>query len=333
MNRRRSGFTLIELLVVIAIIAILIALLLPAVQQAREAARRTQCRNNMKQIGLALHNYNDTFNTLMPLAFGDGGVSGAVRPTWIWTVMMFPYMDQAPLYNQLNPGPNSLSVVANNATLRPLLQAAIPMLNCPSDPGQSTNNNRPFTTLVTGVNPFLAGKSNYVASGGSNSASDNSSPTGVFPASGASSSSTVIGYPRGTKFRDVTDGLSNTVFVGERGSGRLPAAAPTDKSGWASIWCGFSFDNANGDTTGWRAIRGLGQYRLTDGKSTTGVEDHQDEAFSSEHTGGLHMLLGDGAVRFISINIDWKPIGQTPAVWGTYNRIIDINDGLPVGEF
>src|SRR5215471_15422897 len=108
-----TGFTLIELLVVIAIIAVLIALLLPAVQQAREAARRTQCKNNLKQIGLALHNYHDTFNTLMPLAFGDGGVAGAVRPTWAWSVMMLPYIDQGPLYNSLNPGPVSLTVAAN----------------------------------------------------------------------------------------------------------------------------------------------------------------------------------------------------------------------------
>jgi len=318
---------------VIAIIAILIALLLPAVQQAREAARRTQCKNNLKQIGLALHNYQDTFNTLMPLAFGDGGVTGAVRPTWAWSVMMFPYMDQSPLYNALNPGTNSLTAAANTAATQSMLQIALPMLNCPSDPGQPLNNNRPFTTLVTGVNPFLVGKSNYPACSGSNSGSDNASPVGVFPASGATSSSTVIGYPKGTRFRDITDGLSNTILVGERGSGPLPNAAPTDKSGWASVWCGFSFDQAAGDTTAWRVIRGMGEYRLTDGKSTTGDENHQDMAFSSQHVGGVHFLLGDGTVRFISLNIEWLPINLNPKGWGAYNRLCDMNDGLPLGDF
>jgi prepilin-type N-terminal cleavage/methylation domain-containing protein len=340
--RTKFGFTLIELLVVIAIIAILIALLLPAVQQAREAARRTQCRNNLKQIGLALHNYNDNFNTLPPLAFGDGGVTGAVRPTWAWSTMILPYADQAPLYNQLNPGsnsntlvsgPNSLFYVANTASLRPLLQSVLPVFLCPSDPGQSLNNNRPFTTLVTGTNPFLVAKSNYPACRGSDSGSDNSAITGVFPASGAASSATVIGYPKGTLFRDITDGMSNTILVGERGSVPLPAAAPTDKAGWASVWSGFSFDQAQGDTTAWRVICGMGEYRMTDGKSTTGDETHQDMAFSSAHTGGVHFLMGDGAVRFISLNIEWLPIGQNPKVWGTYNRLCDKNDGLPVGDF
>lgn len=332
-RRRTAGFTLIELLVVIAIIAVLIALLLPAVQQAREAARRTQCKNNLKQIGLALHGYHDTFGTLMPLAFGDGGVSGAVRPTWAWSAMMLPYIDQAPLYNLLNPGPTSLKVAANTAALQSVLRMSLTVFTCPSDTGQSPNNNRPFTSLVTGVNPFLVGKSNYPACSGSNSLDDANTPNGVFPASAAASSTTVIGYPLGTKFSDVSDGLSNTILVGERGSGPLPAAAPTDKSGWASVWCGFSYDQAVGDTTAWRAIRGAGEYRLTDGKSNTGDENHQDMAFSSPHVGGLHVLLGDGAVRFISLNIDWQKIGQTPKVFGTYNKLCDKNDSQTVGDF
>src|SRR5581483_8700238 len=97
----KKGFTLIELLVVIAIIAILIALLLPAVQQAREAARRTQCKNNLKQLGLALHNYHDNFNTFPP-----GGVNGTAATSnyqgWGWSIMLLPQIDQAPLYNQIN---------------------------------------------------------------------------------------------------------------------------------------------------------------------------------------------------------------------------------------
>ena len=99
-RKRRGGFTLIELLVVIAIIAVLIALLLPAVQQAREAARRTQCKNNLKQIGLALHNYESTFGRLPPGTFGGMGTCNDDGLAWSFSIL--PYLDQAPLYNQID---------------------------------------------------------------------------------------------------------------------------------------------------------------------------------------------------------------------------------------
>ena len=319
MSRRKSGFTLIELLVVIAIIAVLIALLLPAVQQAREAARRTQCKNNLKQIGLALHNYHDTFNILTPLAYGNGGTNGAPVPTFAWAVMTLPYIDQAPLYSTLNPGPNTLQNVFNSAALRPLLQTRLAAFVCPSDPGQDLNNNRPFTAAVAGVNPFLLAKSNYPACSGSQA----SGSSGVFTDGSP--------YPTGTAFRDITDGLSNTIFVGERGTVPLPAN-PTGNGGWSALWGGMSNE---ADVVRWRAIRGIGQYRLTDGNSLTGGGFTQpDEAFSSLHTGGVHFLMGDGTVRFISINIDWQPINvATPPGPGTFNRLCDKADGLTIGDF
>jgi hypothetical protein len=177
------------------------------------------------------------------------------------------------------------------------------------------------------------GKSNYPACSGSNALDDGNTPNGVFPASNATSNTTSIAYPLGTKFSDISDGLSNTILVGERGSGPLPQAASGLKGGWASVWCGFSFDQAQGDGNAWRVIRGAGEYRLTDGDSTTGDNSHQDMAFSSQHVGGVHFLLGDGTVRFISLNIQWLPIGQSPKVWGVYNRLCDKNDGLAVGDF
>lgn len=137
----RRGFTLIELLVVIAIIAILIALLLPAVQQAREAARRSQCRNNLKQIGLALHNYHDNYNAFPPGALAMNVTTGVayklgdaepsrsnVGGGWGWSTFILPFIDQAPLYSSLNPN-------GNNFPLNPtaLTRTILPVYICPSE--------------------------------------------------------------------------------------------------------------------------------------------------------------------------------------------------------
>ena len=160
-KRRSRGFTLIELLVVIAIIAILIALLLPAVQQAREAARRTQCKNNMKQIGLAMHNYHDVH-----LCFPPGYItttpceSATVWPAcnagelglYSWGTFVLPYIDQSNLYNQLTPGTVPLQV---NLTIPAVLQSLrqpLSMFLCPSDPGPIAQHAlRPRRTTTTSM--------------------------------------------------------------------------------------------------------------------------------------------------------------------------------------
>lgn len=323
-GRRKSGFTLIELLVVIAIIAILIALLLPAVQQAREAARRSECKNNLKQIGIALHNYHDTFNILPPLTFGEGGTQGAPVPAWAWSTMILPAIDQAPLYNQMNPGPNSLQTVLASTTLRLLPQTVLKAFICPSDPGQMLNNNRPFTHApFSAAAPYFMAKSNYPACSGS----QDGNSSGVFPTTGAAAPS----YPKGTRFPEITDGLSNTIFIGERATPNLPAAPPPLAGGWSSMWAGMGF-NLAGDVPRWRAIHALGTYRLTDGNSTTGTQV-PDEAFGSAHTGGFHTLLGDGSVKFISINIDWKPISPAPPPRGALNKLCDKADGEVLGDY
>ena len=137
-NRKHRGFTLIELLVVIAIIAILIALLLPAVQQAREAARRTQCKNNLKQIGLALHNYHDVNRAFppgwVPQLSSTGAVSNTRRSSWAWSVFILPYIDQAPLFNQLTQTP--VPVYPNFPVLPgDDLDRNLAAFTCPSDAG------------------------------------------------------------------------------------------------------------------------------------------------------------------------------------------------------
>ena len=149
----RRGFTLIELLVVIAIIAILIALLLPAVQQAREAARRTQCKNNLKQIGLALHNYHDTFLMFPHAIFfypTPAGNAAANIPAWAWSAMILPQIEQTNLYNTLNLGPVPFQTAANTPATLNLLQTPLAAFRCPTDVTPPLNSDRSFT-LTSGT--------------------------------------------------------------------------------------------------------------------------------------------------------------------------------------
>ncbi|MEZ5952039.1 MAG: DUF1559 domain-containing protein [Planctomycetaceae bacterium] len=155
-GRSRSyAFTLIELLVVIAIIAILVALLLPAVQQAREAARRSSCKNNLKQIGLALHNYHDTYNTF-PMgishhkagcALDAGDADGMYVAfwderfgSWTWQAMLMPMLEQGTTYDQVGVGVREAHAALLDATRRGILATPVPSLNCPSDNGPAVNN-------------------------------------------------------------------------------------------------------------------------------------------------------------------------------------------------
>ena len=144
--RIRRGFTLIELLVVISIIAVLIALLLPAVQQAREAARRSQCKNNIKQMGLAFHNYHDVFNTFPPAwisGSATGPTNGSTTETgcWGWGAMLLPHLDQAPLYNVVQPGPLTLSQnLAAGGAQAAALKTPLAAFRCASDVGPGVND-------------------------------------------------------------------------------------------------------------------------------------------------------------------------------------------------
>ncbi len=200
---RRRGFTLIELLVVIAIIAILIALLLPAVQQAREAARRSTCKNNLKQIGLALHNYHETFSAFPQAKVVRSGYSYAPCPGWIngsgfsWRVMILPQIDQAPLYEQSvteNVGLTGCGPQGGTAAQRDaLLSTDLAFYVCPSD------NSRLNTTNAPTNYPGIAGSDQFH---GWNDVATNQNTVGVMNWNGSS-------------IRDVVDGMSNTAFVGE----------------------------------------------------------------------------------------------------------------------
>jgi len=291
---RLRGFTLIELLVVIAIIAVLIALLLPAVQQAREAARRSECKNNLKQLGLAFHNYHDTYNQFPP-----GCIDHGAAAAWSWAAFLLPSMDQQPLYNTLNVGGNSAVTVAYNSPIKGF--------RCPSDTGPIANTVHNSQTL-----------SNYVGANNAGTAS-----VAVMPANGNG----LVRRNGNLSVRDVTDGTSQTIAVGER-AWVVPGTASTQGAGNV-----LSASNATGAATGansFAALVGTANIALNAASVTS-------EGFSSVHEGGAQFLLADGSVRFISENIS-QTTGQASnfipaATTGTFPKLITINDNVVPGDF
>jgi len=285
----RLGFTLIELLVVIAIIAILIALLLPAVQQAREAARRSQCVNNLKQLGLALHNYHDTHNALPP---GWIGVEANVpnmegNSGFAWGAHILPYLDQGPLYNQLNFNQNCYDPAFNAAALNGVL----PVFRCPSDPSPEKwdmpEEANPANILVK------LPTANYVGNFGPLGPEDlcDAAP---FPAAQCKGAG-IFMHNSATRLRDVTDGTSNTVFVGEHRTDTRAATVAVTGFAWHSTWVGFVAGGAEAHA------RIIGVSDHTPNHPSLHIDDYH-----SWHTGGVHFLFGDGRVRFLSENVDDK---------------------------
>jgi prepilin-type N-terminal cleavage/methylation domain-containing protein len=328
----RPAFTLIELLVVIAIIAVLIALLLPAVQQAREAARRSQCKNNLKQMGLALHNYQDTLGVLpMGMVGWPGTADGSL---WGWGTFILPYLDQAPLYTNLSQAGGCTAPNTNVASTgygwvmnsfnpqQPLLQTKLSVYRCPSDNGSDL-----LTIPSGGLNgsvqkaTYTYGRSNYPGVLGATWTN-----TGILFSDGALSESSSI------RFRDFTDGLSNTFLVGER---RSPGTSGGKYVGGDTIWAGANDDEGpNIDWQGFAVHLGLcsqaDKLNLGVAFAPSVSSDQPYTSFSSLHVGGGHFLLGDGSVRFISDNI---ASGPPNTAGSTYQNLASRNDGQVLGDF
>jgi len=322
-SRKHSGFTLIELLVVIAIIAILIALLLPAVQQAREAARRTQCKNNLKQLALAAHNYADVHNSF-PLQ-AQASLYG-----YSAQAQLLPFYEQGNLHALIDfTRPLTIGLPWNpqvNPAVAAVASARIPILMCPSDSGN------PMSTDGFG---FAWAGGNYLVNGGAGVQRNYCSRIndGLFW-SGSS-----------TKFRDITDGTSNTVFMAETLFGNRQAATttlvdPQRQMKRVSIGgppCAPTAEEmettASTNFDGRRAgawISSLGIHTLVQGYYPPNSKNpdfgNHGEVVSgprSLHVGGAQLSLCDGSVRFVSENVDLN----------TFRAIFSRADGLVLGEF
>jgi prepilin-type N-terminal cleavage/methylation domain-containing protein len=332
---RRKAFTLIELLVVIAIIAVLIALLLPAVQQAREAARRTQCKNHLKQLGLAIHNYHDTFVTTVPPGYINLTLAGTLSG-WGWNTMLLPYLDQAPLYNTLTAGTlnfsSGLGSLTTTAAPTGTIQSILNALRCPSDPAQSIVAVNLIQGTAPTPNPTQFGRSNYVGVAGWDPSNPTTGATafaiGVYsnpsPPAGYSALTVVADQFGGTfgansrrGFRDMTDGTSNIIVVGERytPATTTAAAAVLGDAEWAGV-------TANNTPVGQAMALGEATLRINYGFSST-AQRPITSGFGSMHTGGCHFLMGDGAVRFVSENVDLT----------TLRNLSRVSDGQITGDF
>lgn len=340
-RNRRTAFTLIELLVVIAIIAILIALLLPAVQQAREAARRTQCKNNLKQIALAMHNYEGTFGSF-PLNTSNIWGPG---PTWSpgskgsHIVPLLPFVEEAPLYNAMSftatgrpwtcPDPASETNCNFEARLingKLVRQIVLPKFHCPSEPSPNIDgHSTKLNYSISMGNQAMPARNGWCTLYPGNNFGTGPSGHGN-TRDGGHISGVISRFNFGAKIAQITDGTSNTIAAGEV----RPQCSDHQRNGWvhfntmpAATTAPINYPIAcvregrvtiNGVEYEWNNVPG-GCNHWQNWQTSNG--------FKSRHVGGAQFALCDGSARFISENIDYL----------TYQKLGDRRDGQTIGDF
>jgi len=303
------GFTLVELLVTISIIGVLVGLLLPAVQAARESSRRTQCLNNLKQLGLAFHEHHLALGYFpsgtMP-SKDDGDPSGVAG--FGWAAQLLPYLQQDALYRRLKLPLGELHDVLQHSAGQEYARVQLQMFRCTSDSGSPFNEERPFAGGK--YDDLIAAKSNYIGNHGTRLVTLDKlllnyreDPFGVL-------------WP-GSKCTEahIIDGTSNTILVGERSTEH-----------WAGVWIGVRNNNSDGDT-GLRQVLGISDAKI----NSRDIEDGR-RGFGSAHPGGALFLFADGHVDFLAEEIDYDQTGATSRLFaemeqmGLYQRLMRRND-------
>lgn len=261
-RRLRRGFTVVELMTVVLVVLILMTLVVPSIFASREASRQSVCRNKLKQLGLALHNYHDTHVTFAP-GWVNHTPDPGPGPRLGWTAQLLPFVDQGPLFNELYPAMDARWVQKSK-----LVQTPLSVFRCPSDPTEALNSLRGgFAT------------SNYVGNFG-----DVAPPRWLdgglhefWPGEASTPPKTngIFWLNSNTRISKIVDGTSNVLLVGERGV-----------SGGAGIWMGVRGNNFENDV-------------VADCSPGNGINSGLG-SFSSQHEGGANFLLCDGSVRFIA---------------------------------
>jgi len=313
-THNRSAFTLVELLVVIAIIGILVGLLLPAVQAAREAARRMQCSNNLKQIGLAFHSYESAYRSFP-------GAYYVHQPAPPYNVQsgvlgLLPFMEQTPLYSQYDYRftPSTTYGGAIGAMNVTVISTVVPTFVCPSSPSDATSRIYTCTIPAGGLLPGMpatiwrAAPSDYTVTTGIRSTFANVAYSGNPGGSrGGALSAVTFQAPAANKISNITDGTSNTFLMGERTGGdkiyagtrqiTVPAVlAATNGGGWGDPLLGENWLAG--------AVRGAIGHPIPEGGCAINCTNFRGQGFHGFHTGGAQFVMADGSVQFNSESVD-----------------------------
>jgi prepilin-type N-terminal cleavage/methylation domain-containing protein len=330
MRPNKSGFTLVELLVVIAIIGVLVALLLPAIQSAREAARRMRCGNNLKQLAVALHNYESAYKKLPPgwiastglmHTGSDSGTGTDGWGSWGWPAIILKYIEQSNLSDALKVGDLDMRRALDDPALLELMQTRLPAFICPSDIAPRLNDKRPITGFSN--QPRLLATSNYVGW--------NSGSFGWIPGTGGPQERLgIFSMNSQTRLSEVTDGLSNTFAFGERSYKNAETLTGNRIACGAAVVFGNRWgthrENARRNPLfGNTNTLGLGEGHinstLTGDPTNPGLNNNSicARGVFSYHPNGAQFALVDGSTHFINQNIDWRPDIEMNSVyeyWG-----------------